>query len=136
MKKQQTLAEMTDGMNEFEKFLFFRHKAKELDQLQEAWSTLLVFGDLSTPEIMKGMRISAERWNSYLEGVVPLPLKFLLHFNRKFSEQLHIARMKKNNRQMDWYMDLGRKVMDQHHADNLSDIDTKEPVSSPSIKTA
>lgn len=133
MRKLQTIEEMTVGMNEFEKFIFFRLKATELDELKDAWALLLVYGNVSTASIRRCMCVSKALWDSYFEGLQPLPSGFLHQFNQKYSEKLHASRMKKSEQQMEWYFKIGRESSKKYQENKRKNIRGKEFITSPSI---
>lgn len=96
MKRLKTLSELTEGMNDFEKFMFFRRKADDLDRVADDRRVLRMYGGIDDDAIRKRMRVSSKRWYSYMSGSMPLPWNFLYKFWDLFSEEIKEARHQKN----------------------------------------
>jgi hypothetical protein len=125
MKKLQTLSELINGMNEFEKFMFFRRRAEDLDRIWDAIRLLYEYGGLLHDAVRVRMHVSEKRWDSYMDGTMPLPWDFIYKFDTEFAEEIKAALQKKDDEKIKKYFSFNRQahgladiVKDQYQSSN------------------
>ncbi|GEP95543.1 hypothetical protein [Chitinophaga cymbidii] len=108
MKKLQTLSEMTEGMNEFQKFLFFSEKQKEREEFRKIFWSLYLDGGMDCDEMQKDMRISRVAWNRYYNGDMPLPNGLLFRIKNRYKDKIKAVEYLQRKRSLDEYFNYLR----------------------------
>ena len=104
----------TDTENkEFQKYLFYSQKARELEVLRKNVGLLCKYGNMNWIHIRKALRISSDRWGDYMLGEIMLPDFFNNRFENKFSVELEECRAKDRRAKLDWYFERPKSSADQ-----------------------